>query len=83
MIIGGFLFFSGYCVGSNIGFKKMVLSFLVVVVWSLGFLILPVPEGYAEAVYGSWAILLMVIAALYFRREESKKKKLKEQASRD
>lgn len=81
LLISGFLFFSGYCVGSNINFKKMLSWFLVVIVWSMGFVVLPVPEGYAETVYGSWAILLMAIVALYYRREKSRRNQARKRSS--
>lgn len=72
-----FLLFLGFYIGFSIGTKKAIAAFSVFLIWSLGLIFLPVPEGYAEAVYGGWAILLMAIIALYAKYEESKKKKNK------
>jgi len=74
-IITSFLFFLGICVGFSVKTKKVVVATSILFVWSLGFLVLPVPEGYAEAVYGSWVLILMVAIGLYAKYEESKKKK--------
>jgi hypothetical protein len=70
-----FLFFSGFYIGFSIKTKKAIVGFLAFLIWSLGLLFLPVPEGYAEAVYGSWAILFMAAVALYAKYEESRKRK--------
>jgi len=75
-LVTSFLFFLAICVGFSVKTKKTVVAALVLFIWSLGFLVLPVPEGYAEAVYGSWALLGMVAVGLYAKYEESKKKNL-------
>ena len=72
-----FLFFLGFYVGFNIKKKKVIGGFSAFLIWSLGLLFLPVPEGYTEAVYGSWAILFMAIIALHAKHQESKKRKSK------
>jgi len=55
--------------------KQAIAAFLVIFLWSLGFLVLPTPpEGYGEAEYGGWAILLMIIVVFYAKRQKSKKK---------
>jgi len=74
-IIAGFFFFWAFCIGFSVKTKKILVGTLVCFSWSMGFLIIPVPEGYAETVYGSWAIVLIAIVAIYAKYKESRKKK--------
>jgi hypothetical protein len=54
--------------------KQAIASFLVLVLWSLGFLILPTPpEGFAEAEYGGWFLVLFPAVFFYAKLTESKK----------
>lgn len=74
-IVTCFLFLLGFYVGLDISTKKVLVAALVLSIWSMGLLILPVPEGYGEAVYGCWAVLLMIIMILFAKYQEAKKKK--------
>ena len=74
-IIASLLLFSGLCIGFNAKPKGAIAGFLVFIVWSLGLVLLPVPGGYAEVVFGSWAILGMIIVITYAKYQESRKKK--------
>lgn len=74
-IITGFFFFSAICISFDDKAKKAIVVGLVCLLWSLGFLVLPVPEGYAETVYGGWAIIFMALVILYAKYESSQKRK--------
>jgi hypothetical protein len=69
------LLFVGFTIGFSMKIKQAVLGFL----YLLGFLftlqLIPVPEGYGEAVYGSYFLLYMLPMILYIRHEKSKKNK--------
>jgi len=74
IIIAGLLIFIGITVGAGADAKTIAVGSIVCVVWSLGLLVIPVPEGYGEAVLGSYAILLMVMVALFFEYKKFRKK---------
>lgn len=66
IIIAGLLIFLGIAVGAHADALTITVGSVVCVVWSLGLLVIPVPEGYGEAVLGGYAILLMVTIAIFF-----------------
>jgi hypothetical protein len=74
-IIACSLFFSSFCIGFNVKTKKAVIGFLFFIVWSYGLVLLPIPEGYGEAVLGGWAILFMAFVTVYAKYEQWKKNK--------
>lgn len=74
IIIAGLLIFLGIAVGAGADAKTMTAGSIVFVVWSLGLLVIPVPEGYGEAVLGSYSILLMVMVALFFEYKKIRKR---------
>ncbi len=75
IVIAGLLIFVGIAVGAGINAKTIAVGAIVCAAWSLGLVLLPVPEGYAETVYGGWTILLMLLVAFYFEYEKSRKRK--------
>jgi hypothetical protein len=64
-IIASVFFFLGICIGFSLKPKETTVGFLVLVAWSLGLVLLPVPEGYGEAVFGGWFLVLCAMVALY------------------
>ena len=66
------LFFSAFYIGFGLETKKAILGVFVWLIWGLGFLIIPFPEGYGEEVLGGWAALLGVIIVLYVRYKRSR-----------
>lgn len=64
-MIGGVFLFFGICIGFSKKLKEIAAGFLVLVVWSLGLALLPVPQGYGEAVFGGWFLVLFAVIALY------------------
>jgi len=71
------LIFAGFAVGFSLKIKSVVGVFLVLIVWSLGFLVIPVPppdEG--DAVYGGYFLLLVVLIAAYGKFTHRKKAQL-------
>lgn len=74
-ITASILLFLGLCIGFSAKLKEAIAGFLIFIVWSLGLILLPVPEGYAEAVFGSWAILGMILIIIFAKYKESRKKK--------
>ena len=64
-ITASLLFFLGLCIGFSAKPKSAIIGFLVFTAWSLGLIILPVPEGYGEAIFGAWFLVLFGIVALY------------------
>jgi hypothetical protein len=76
-IIGGVFLFLGICIGFSVKLSEITAGFLVLVAWSLGLALLPVPEGYSEAVFGGWFLVLCAIVALYekYRKRGSHFKK--------
>jgi hypothetical protein len=73
-ITASILLFLGLCIGFGAKPKEVIVGSLVIVAWSLGLILLPAPEGYTEAVFGSWAILGMIIIIIYAKYEKSRKK---------
>lgn len=69
------LLFSALCIGLGGTMKNLVVGVVFLVLWTYGFLILPTPEGYGEAVYGGWALLAIIFVALYSEYEKFIKKK--------
>ena len=67
------LMFSVGCIGLGGTVKSLLAGLLFATIWSFGLVMLPVPEGYGEAVYGGWAIFGMIIVILYFESKKSKK----------
>jgi len=75
VIVASLLLFLGLLVlAENVDTKKMVLGFIFFVVWSIGLLAIPVPEGYGEGVLGIYFLLLIVALWLYSKYVGSKKK---------
>jgi hypothetical protein len=61
------LLFLAFYVGFDLETKQVVVGASIWLIWSIGLLVLPLPEGYGEAVLGGWAALLGVIIVLYVR----------------
>jgi hypothetical protein len=76
-ITAGLLFFLGICIGFSAKPKGAIAGFVIFVAWSLGLILLPVPEGYGEAVLGGWFLVLCAMVALYekFRKKSTYHKK--------
>ena len=64
-ITASLFFFLGLCIGFSTKPKSAIAGFLVFAAWSLGLILLPVPEGYGEAVFGGWFLVLFAMVALY------------------
>lgn len=75
MLIACFLLLSGICTVSNVDLKKMSIGFSLFMIWSFGLIVIPIPEGYGEAVLGGYAIFWMLLLAAFFKYKEYKKKK--------
>jgi hypothetical protein len=73
-ITASLLFFTGLCVGFSIRPKEAIAAFLAWIVWSLGLIYLPVPEGYGEAVFGGWFLVGFAVVALYEKYRKRAKK---------
>jgi hypothetical protein len=72
------LLWIAFYIGFSIKTRKAVLGFLSILIWSIGLLLIPVPEGYGEAVLGSYFLLFILLMALYAKHEESKRKKARQ-----
>lgn len=66
--------FSGTAIGFGGTAKDLIFGNLFLIGWAYGLVILPVPEGYAEAVYGGWAVLAMIVVIAYFEYEKRRGK---------
>jgi hypothetical protein len=68
------LLFAGFAVGFSVKIKTVVGAILVVIVGSFGFVIIPVPEGQADVVLGSYLLLLLGLIIAYEKYTHRKKK---------
>lgn len=75
MIIAASLLLVGVGIGESLNWRKLLMAFVFVALWSAGFLFVSFPQGYGEAVLGFWTVLGIIVIALFFRYQELKKSK--------
>jgi len=77
LVVASIFLLSGFLVllkGEATNSKEVVIGFVFFVVWSIGLLVIPVPEGYGEGLLGIYFLLLIVALWLYSKYIGSRKK---------
>ncbi len=74
VMFGALLLFFGVNIAAGVKLKEMVLGSLFLFVWSVGYLFIPLVNGYAEGLFGSWALLGSALLILFYRFRKKNKK---------
>lgn len=73
IVVFGFFVFCGGCLISTEKLWKIILGFGCLLMWSLGFFVIPrPPEGYEEVVYTGYWFLLLLPFFIYYKYRKSR-----------
>lgn len=66
-VVGVSFFYLGICIGFRAEIRHAAWVYLLLMAWAVGMFFIPVPEGYANEVYGIYLFGLGGLVALYER----------------